>query len=137
MDGRFDPALKSIYVTGTLHGPAGLVDVTLALDTGATRTVISAPVLRLAGYDLRRPAGQATLTAATGRARAPLISIDALAALGHARPLLVAAHDLPATYRGHGLLGRDFFAGLVLTIDFARSTVSLRRPGRRWWPFAG
>ena len=46
-----------------------------------------------------------------------------------------AAHELPPRLIGHGLLGRNFFARLLLTIDFSRSTASVCRTGRRWWPF--
>ena len=135
MDGRFDPSLKSIYVAGVLSGPAGQADVTFALDTGATRTVVRSSVLRSMGYDLVAVAGSTTMTTASGRVRAPLVAIRRLTVLGQHRPLLVVAHEFPEEYRGQGLLGRDFFAGLVLSIDFSHSVVSLRLPGRRWWPF--
>jgi hypothetical protein len=41
---------------------------------------------------------------------------------------------LPPAVRVDGLLGLDFFRGLVLTLDFARGQISLRPP-RRWWQF--
>ena len=137
VDGRFDPRLKSLHVEGVLTGPFGRSRVLLAVDTGATRTIIRSSILQAAGYDLTHTTGRADLTTAAGVVEAPLILVASLDALGTSVPVTAVAHELPRRFQGHGLLGRDFFAGLVLTIDFARSVVSLRRPGRRWWPFAG
>jgi predicted aspartyl protease len=108
----------------------------LAIDTGATRTILRPSILSAAGYDLRRTAGRAELTTAGGVVEAPLVFVHTLGALGYTTGVSAAAHELPPRFIGHGLLGRDFFAGLVLTIDFSRSVVTLRPPGRRWWPFA-
>jgi hypothetical protein len=132
MDVRFDPRLKSIYVPGTLYGPGTELAVRLAVDTGATQTVLRASALRFVGYDLSRSVGRVRMTGATGVADAPLIAVHSLAALHTARALSVAAYEFPESFGGHGLLGRDLFAGSVLTIDFSRSIVRLRPP-RRWW----
>lgn len=137
VDGRFDPRLRSIFVEGWLVGPFGRTKLSLAVDTGATRTILRPSILLAAGYDLRQTAGRAELTTAGGVVETPLVHVFSLGALGHTTSVSAAAHELPPRFVGHGLLGRDFFAGLVLTIDFARSVVSLRPPGRRWWPFAG
>ena len=134
MDVRFEPRLKSIFVPGVLHGPGAELAVRLAVDTGATRTIIRASALRYVGYDLTQSVGRVEMTSATGEAAAPLIAVRPLVALGSARSLPVVAHELPDGFQGHGLLGRDYFAGLILTVDFSRSTVRLRPP-RRWWPF--
>jgi hypothetical protein len=56
-------------------------------------------------------------------------------ALGRTVSLTVVAHELPATFEGHGLLGRDFFAGNILTINFRKGLVSLSAPRERWWQF--
>jgi predicted aspartyl protease len=132
MDVRFDPRLKSIFVPGLLYGPDGELAVRLAVDTGATRTLIRVSALRFVGCDLTRPVGHVRMTSATGAADAPLIAVRSLAALDSARSLPVVAHELPDGFQGHGLLGRDYFDGLILTVDFARSTVRLRPP-RPWW----
>lgn len=110
----------------------------LAIDTGAERTVVRGDILGEIGYDLSRPVGRGTLRSATGHAPTGFHRVIVVESLSVSRPgLLVAAHDLPPSFRADGLLGRDFFAGHVLTLNFAAFTVSLRPPRRRWWPFAG
>ncbi len=133
MDGRFDPRLTSIFVYGTILGPAGQTRVRLAVDTGSTRTIIRASVLSYIGYDLTKNVTRSRMTTATGVQLVPILRILPLSALNHTTTLIVAAVELPATFDGHGLLGRDFFEGRVLTIDFVKHTITLRRP--RWWAF--
>lgn len=133
MDGRFDRRLSSIFIFGTIHGPdRKRTRVRLAVDTGATRTVIRSSVLRYVGYDLTTNVSPVRMTSATGVQTAVLTRVWNLAALGQSGPLSVVAHELPATFEGHGLLGRDFFGYNVLTVDFTRSIVTLRPPAPRW-----
>lgn len=134
MDGRFDPRLSSVFVFGAISGPTGRIRVRLAVDTGATRTVIRSSILRYVGYDPAASVDPVRMTSATGVQRASLVGVLSVDALGHSRALSVVAYELPATFEGHGLLGRDFFARQVLTIDFARGLVSLRGP-KAWWQF--
>lgn len=133
MDGRFDRRLSSIFIFGTLYGLDGRqTRVRMAVDTGATRTVLRASILRYVGYDLTTNVSPVRMTSATGVQAAVLTWVRNLAALGRSGPLSVVAHELPPTFEGHGLLGRDFFGYNILTIDFTRSIVSLRPPYPRW-----
>ncbi len=51
MSYRFDLQEKLIVVPARLSGPAGDTIVRLALDTGATSTLINTEVMVLLGYD--------------------------------------------------------------------------------------
>jgi hypothetical protein len=96
--------------------------------------VLPAEYLRRLGYDLSRPLGRARIRSATGTAFAQLVRVSAVAALDRVRTdFLVAAHDLPLGVEADGLLGLDFFRGLVLNLDFVRGRASLWR--LRWWQF--
>jgi hypothetical protein len=65
----------------------------------------------------------------------PVIRVSAVTALDRIRTdFLVAAHDLPLGVEADGLLGLDFFRGLVLKLDFARGRIWLTA-FRRWWQF--
>jgi predicted aspartyl protease len=133
MTTRFDPAAGPVAVIGRVTGPSATVPVRLALDTGATATQISATILTAIGYDLTRSTRRRRVRAAAGGAVAPVVTISHLVALGHGRTdLAVTALDLPPAVGYHGLLGLDFFRGLVLKLDFARGEVALRPP-RAWW----
>lgn len=135
MSVRFDPAGGSVRVSITVAGPRQNQDVQCSVDTGSTHCVLPATILRALGYDLSRPVGYARVRGATGVARAPLIRVAAVAALDRVRSdLVVAAHDFPLGTTTSGLLGLDFFRGLVLKLDFARGIVRLDPP-RRWWQF--
>src|SRR5205807_352388 len=71
----------------------------------------------------------------TGSTRAGRVRVARLEALGRTQtdcPVLWLAH--PPGGMIDGLLGLDFFRGLVLTLDFARGRLSLDPP-RRWWQF--
>jgi hypothetical protein len=50
----FDPSQGLIIMSVRLFGPAGDMIVRLALDTGATSTLINSEIMVLLGYDLRR-----------------------------------------------------------------------------------
>jgi predicted aspartyl protease len=130
----FDTPAGSVIVPVNVVGPWRGHRIQCAVDTGATMTVLPALVLRALGYDLSRPVRYTNLRAATGVARAPVIRVSAVAALDRVRTdLLVAAHDFPIGTTADGLLGLDFFRGLVLKLDFARGLASLF--ARRWWQF--
>ena len=134
MSASFDPVARSVLVEVTVVGPRRSQAVWCVVDTGSTRTVLPAAALRHVGYDLARPAEWVRIRAATGAARVPVVRVSAVAALDRVRTNLdVAAHDLPLGTTADGLLGLDFFRGLVLTLDFARGRVGLAPP--RWWRF--
>jgi predicted aspartyl protease len=130
----FEPQARSLLVDVYLVGPRSSHTFDCAIDTGATRTVLPATTLLALGFDLTRRVGRGRLRGATGIALAPLIRLPAITALERVRTdFVVAAHDLPLGVEADGLLGLDFFRGLVLTIDFARGRIALTR--RRWWRF--
>lgn len=134
---RFDPKGRLIFVRAQVEGPSGGYDPWLALDTGATRTVLAEHVLRSIGFDpgtLPRPHRAA---AAGGNLPAGMVSVARLSALGVTRLRQdVMFHYLNPSTRVEGVLGLDFFRGHVLTLDFARGRITLRPP-RPWWRFWG
>jgi predicted aspartyl protease len=107
----------------------------LTLDTGSGITVVPVIYLRRLGVDLSRPVGHTHLRTTTGAARAPLVRVPAITALDRVRrDMVVAAHDFPIGVQTDGVLGLDFFRGLVLRIDFHHGRIDLD-PLRRWWRF--
>ncbi len=136
MGERFDPAGEAIVVTAVLVGPLRAVTLSLRLDTGASHTSVRAEFLRWAGYAPERTGRPRAMRSASGGGRGFALPVRHLSTLGVRRePFVVTAFDPPPAVVTDGLLGLDFFRGHVLTLDFARGRVSLRPPGRRWWPF--
>ena len=130
----FPPDATKLIIPVHVTGPQQGRDIKLTIDTGSAITVLPAWLLPRLGCDLSRPHGYKRLRGIASAARAPLVRVPAVSALGRVRKdLLVAAHDLPLGVESDGLLGLDFFRGLVLTLDFARGRISLAP--RRWWHF--
>lgn len=123
---RFDTAAGVIHTKVTILGPAREDDLTFALDTGASRSVISWP----AAVDLGlRPEGASAGTeiiTGSGVEYCPLLRVSRISALGQARlDFRILCHAFPPKLHLQGLLGLDFLAGRVLTVDFRRGNVRL------------
>lgn len=98
----------------------------LALDTGASTTVISRKRLMTIGYDLEDVEDEAYITTGSGLISIPKIRIEKLSALGKEKiGFLISAHDLPATASVDGVLGLDFLRGRILTVDFKKGEIEL------------
>jgi predicted aspartyl protease len=121
----FRPHRGLIIVDAEVEGPTGNKVVHLALDTGATRTLINQRLLVSVGYD-PVAARQVPFTTGSGGAVAPRIPLSKFKALGQERTnFLVICHTLPPNVAADGLLGLDFFRGQSLTIDFRNGLITL------------
>jgi len=122
----FNPGLGTILVVCRLTGPLGTFDVVLALDTGASRTAINTASLVRAGYDPAHYPANLLLTTGSGIVSVARVPVIAFEALGQSRPNFeVVAHSLPPTAAVDGVLGLDFFHGLILTLDFQKGEITL------------
>ncbi len=126
MDFPFDLRDKLIVVHAELWGPRGSGVLRLALDTGATVTLVNAGILVAIGYDPALSPDRVQVTTGSGVEFAPRIILDRVTALGHTRsafPML--GHTLPPSAGVDGLLGLDFLRGLTLTVDLRAGQVTL------------
>jgi predicted aspartyl protease len=127
MSWTFPPTSDLIRVTTRLwRGSSGII-AGLAVDTGATMTVVHPDLLKILGYDLLQPAGQTAVTTGSGQERVHQYVLDRVQTLGHeVQDLRVNSYPLPAALGVEGLLGLDFFRGPHrLVIDFHRGTVAV------------
>ena len=113
-----------ITVTARLNG----VPLTLVVDTGADRTVLSPSAIERAG--LGDQAGRPVqIMGATGMATATLVTVPLLDIAGaRSGPLAVIVHALPSAGRvesADGLLGRDALDAFTLTVDAASGRATL------------
>lgn len=126
MNLHFDPAGGLIIVPARLQGPAGDSIVRMAIDTGATVSVLSWDVAMQLGYDPAIESDRAEMTTASGVEYCPRIRIAEAEALGVKRlDLAVVCHTLPPQTTVVGLLGLNFFSDCRLVIDFRDFTVSV------------
>jgi hypothetical protein len=122
----FDAQRGLIVIPTRLWGPQGDVVVRLALDTGATRTMINRDPLVFIGYD---PAGigpRVEVTTGSGVEFVPELSIRSVQALLQTRAdFAVLCHTLPPSATVDGVLGLDFMRDRRLIVDFRAAAVSL------------
>jgi len=72
----FDPRQGLIVVPAELWGPAGSAVLRLALDTGATSTVINVALLVAVGYDPALAPDRVQITTGSGIEFAPRVALD-------------------------------------------------------------
>ena len=122
----FDSQQGLVIIRSELWGPAGSIVLRLALDTGATGTVVNIGMLVTIGYDPALAPDRIQITTGSGVEFVPRVILDRVAALGQERSgFPVLGHTLPPSAGVDGLLGLDFFRGHSLSIDFRRGRVML------------
>ncbi|OGA41369.1 MAG: hypothetical protein A3G24_06385 [Betaproteobacteria bacterium RIFCSPLOWO2_12_FULL_62_13] len=122
----FDSQQGLMVVRAELFGPDGSAVLRLALDTGATSTVVSVGMLVAIGYDPALVSDRVQVTTGSGIEFAPRVILDRVVALGQERSgFPVLGHTLPPSAGVDGLLGLDFLRGQMLTVDFRAGHVML------------
>jgi hypothetical protein len=115
----FDPNEGLIIVPTRLWGPTGDIIVRLALDTGATMSLVNAAILEFLGYDSTSSFSTVEMTTGSNVQSVPKITVEKLEALNQQRfGFTVVCHSLPPTAGIDGVLGLDFFRGHRLILDF-------------------
>ena len=119
MSFAFNPHHGLVVVQAEIWGRSGSGVLLLALDTGATFTLINQGRLMQLGYDPAAAPNRFQVSTASGVEFAPRLTVTKIAALGQEqKDFPVLCHTLPASVRVDGLLGLDFFRGQNLNIDF-------------------
>ena len=126
MSSTFNPHRGLIVVRVELWGPSSNGVVSLALDTGATSTLVNQSRLMQLGYDPAIVPDRFQMTTGSGVEFVPRITLSKIAALGQERTIFpVLCHTLPPSAGVDGLLGLDFFRGQTLTINFCYGRITL------------
>ncbi|MHC4540694.1 MAG: aspartyl protease family protein [Planctomycetota bacterium] len=122
---KFDPKQGLVVVPTRLYGPGTDVIVRLALDTGATSSMINWDVAVLLGYDPASEKERMQVTTGSGVEFSPRIVVKRMEVPGrHLENFPVLCHTLPPSATVDGLLGLDFFRGVRLVIDLQAGAIS-------------
>ena len=104
-------------------------NLSLALDTGASHTVIDLSTLLLAGYNLQDSVGTVSLETANGAVNAFVFKLNSITVLGKTIvDMEVCSYDFflsNVLLDIHGVLGLDFFQDSDLLISFKRFEITL------------
>lgn len=126
MSFSFNPRKGLVVIQAELFGSSGSSVLRLALDTGATYTVINVGMLVAIGYDPALVPGRVQVTTGSSIEFAPRVVLERIEALGQERTAFpVLGHTLPPSAGVDGLLGLDFLRGQILTIDFCSGRITL------------
>jgi len=92
----FNPERGLVVVQAEVFGPSGSIVLRLALDTGATGTMVNVAPLTAIGYDPSLAPDRVQVTTGSGVEFAPRILVTRVKALGQERNHFpVLAHTLP------------------------------------------
>lgn len=98
----------------------------LALDPGATKTVINVEMLVALGYDPALVPERTQVITGRGVEFVPRVAVHKIVALGQERTSFpVLGHTLPSSAGIDGVLGLDFMRGQTLTVDFRTGIITL------------
>ena len=126
MSFSFDPDAKVVVVQVRIWGPRGRTIVRLALDTGATQTLLNWDITMALGYDPLTSPSRVPITTGSGVEFAPTITLDKIEALGIERlQFRVLCHTLPPSAGVDGLLGLDFLRGYRVVLDFRAGATTI------------
>ena len=109
-----------------LHGPDGVREVDMILDTGAAYTVIAWDVARDIGYDPAISERRMSIVTANGVVGVPLLTVERIEiAELRAEAIDVVCHDIPEMAGIEGLLGLSFLRKFRTLIDYPEGVLSI------------
>jgi len=123
---RFDTEAPIIVLRVTLVGEEIEKKIDMALDTGATYTMVPWDIAEVLGYKPELSKERVPMITASGVEKAPLIALKSLNVLGMtAHSIKTIVHDLPEKSYVDGLLGLSFLKRFKLSLDFRNGILEL------------
>ncbi len=120
-----------VTVDCRLHGDA----YTLALDTGASNTVLDLAALIILGYELKDAIRTVEFETAKGELLAYVFKVKEITALGITRRNVeICSYDFfnnNVFSDMHGVLGLDFFLDCKLCIDMVEREITVQQKARK------
>ncbi|MFN0118129.1 MAG: TIGR02281 family clan AA aspartic protease [Elusimicrobiota bacterium] len=116
---NLDKNKNLIFVSAEIKKGKRSVFLKLALDTGATYTMISYELLASIGVNLNKPKRSIDVTTGSGVILTPIVTVPVFRSLGQEiKNLEVVCHDLPSEGIVDGLLGLNFLKHFNIELRF-------------------
>lgn len=110
-----------------LGGKLGIYKINMALDTGATFTMIPWDVAERLGYDPAGSAERVVIMTASSVEKAPLIVLERVKIFDRkVENIKAVVHDLPPKSRVDGLLGLSFLKHFDIDLHFKKGCLRFR-----------
>ena len=123
---KIDPDAPVIVLCTTLEGEDIDKKIDMALDTGATYTMVPWDVAEVLGYEPGISKERVSLVTASGVERAPLITLKSIKVLGmRACNIETIIHNLPEKSYVDGLLGLSFLRYFKFCLDFREAVLEI------------
>jgi len=123
---KIDPEAPVIVLSVTLAGGGVEKKIEMALDTGATYTMIPWEVAEVLGYEPAVSKDRVSMVTASGVERAPLINLKSISVLGKGVDnVQTIVHNLPEKSYVDGLLGLSFLRRFKVCLDFQEGVLEI------------
>lgn len=123
---KFNPKQSIIICHADIIGLKVELSLKMALDTGATYTMIPVEAAVAIGCDPLRSRRKIEITTGSSTEYVPVITVPKFRALGvEIKNMDIVCHDLPPQSPVEGLLGLNFLKKAKIIIDFSKNTIDL------------
>ncbi len=123
---KFDPDAHIIVVEPELEGENVTEIIKMALDTGATYTMIPWKIARVLGLKPEISERRVDITTASGVESVPLINLKSITLFDKKVDNMdVVIHDLPSRSYVDGLLGLSFLKNFKICLDFREGILEI------------
>ena len=126
---RFRTTDGLVRIPVIVIAPRGTARLRFIVDPGTARTILAEEQAAHLGLTRAVSTRRSRAASVLGAEEGYVVHVTGIHAPGWERPdFEIACHRFAPGAEVEGLLGADFFAGLVLTINYAASTVELTEP---------
>ena len=116
-----------LLCSAQISGKGKPVLLKLAIDTGATRTLIPFEAALSIGINPAHSQKSIEVTTGSGTVICPIVTVRKFSCLGvMLKKLPVVCHHLPPESPVEGLLGLDFLKAAKVVLDFARNIIEIK-----------
>ena len=122
---KFNPKQSIIICHVEIIGPKKELSLKMALDTGATYTMVPVESALIIGCDTSQPPHKIEITTGSSVEYVSLITIPKFRAFGvEIANMQVICHNLPPQSPVDGLIGLNFLKSAKIIIDFSKDIIT-------------